>query len=258
MKKKKIIIINLIFTLLLILCHPIFMMNIDASEEAKLTQVVVLSRHNIRAPLSTKGSILDEATPHTWFSWSSEASELSSKGGMLETAMGQYFRKYLESEGLLPSNYQPKDDSIRFYANSMQRTIATANYFRSGFLPVGDIQVETKTEFNTMDPTFHPQFTYLTEDYIKEAEQQMRNLIPDLSEEYALLTDVLDMHDSTAYQNKKIEDFKNDDNTFSFEVNKEPTIKGSLKSATSLADALVLQYYEDPDAKKAAFDHSLT
>ena len=31
----------------------------------KLQQVVVLSRHNIRAPLSTTGSALDLATPHT-------------------------------------------------------------------------------------------------------------------------------------------------------------------------------------------------
>ena len=62
----------------------------------QLKEVVVLSRHNIRAPLSTKGSVLDSATPHTWYEWSSNASELSLRGGLLETAMGQYFRKWLE------------------------------------------------------------------------------------------------------------------------------------------------------------------
>jgi len=63
------------------------------SDEYRLKEVVVLSRHNIRAPLSTKGSALDTATPYTWYAWSSEASELSLRGGMLETSMEQYFRK---------------------------------------------------------------------------------------------------------------------------------------------------------------------
>ena len=34
-------------------------------------------------------------------------------------------------------------------------------------------------------------------------------------------------------------------------------MKGSLKTATSLADGLVLQYYEEPDEKAAAFGHDL-
>ncbi|MBR3103231.1 MAG: hypothetical protein IKH46_05355, partial [Lachnospiraceae bacterium] len=55
-----------------------------------LEQVVVLSRHNIRAPLSGKGSALDTMTPHEWYEWSSAPSELSVRGGTLETGMGQY------------------------------------------------------------------------------------------------------------------------------------------------------------------------
>ena len=35
-----------------------------------LEQVVVLSRHNIRSPLSGGGSVLGMITPHEWFSWS--------------------------------------------------------------------------------------------------------------------------------------------------------------------------------------------
>ena len=33
---------------------------------------------------------------------------------------------------------------------------------------------------------------------------------------------------------------------------------GPIKNATSLADALKLQYYEEPDALKAGFGHELT
>lgn len=47
----------------------------------QLEQVVVLSRHNIRSPLSGSGSVLGSITPHEWFAWSSNPSELSLRGG---------------------------------------------------------------------------------------------------------------------------------------------------------------------------------
>ena len=105
------------------------------SNEYTLDKVVVLSRHNIRSPLSDGSSTLAKVTPHQWFNWTSRASELSLRGGVLETIMGQYFRKWLESETLIPENYIPEDGEVRFYSNSMQRTIATAQYFSSGMLP---------------------------------------------------------------------------------------------------------------------------
>ena len=74
-----------------------------------LEQVVVLSRHNIRSPMSGKGSALDTLTPYEWFSWSSNPSQLSIRGGVLETEMGQYFRKWMESEGLIPENWLPEE-----------------------------------------------------------------------------------------------------------------------------------------------------
>ena len=81
-----------------------------------LKQVVVLSRHNIRAPLSGAGSTLDTMTPYDWFEWSSEASQLSVRGGTLEAEMGQYFRKWLEAEsvcrefcGFLGYQYDPSE-----------------------------------------------------------------------------------------------------------------------------------------------------
>ena len=60
----------------------------------KLEQVVVLSRHSIRSPLSEKGSVLDTMTPHNWIPWSSKASELSLRGGILET--GDAVRREIE------------------------------------------------------------------------------------------------------------------------------------------------------------------
>ena len=108
----------------------------EVPEDYTLQEVVVLSRHNIRAPLSTAGSAVDLATPHEWTEWSSNASELSLRGGTLETEMGQYFRKWLESEEFIPENWRPQGEEVRFYANAKQRTIATAEYFGGG-LPAG-------------------------------------------------------------------------------------------------------------------------
>ena len=230
----------------------------NPSEEYSLKEVVILSRHNIRAPLSGEGSVLAKSTPHTWFNWSSATGELSQRGGTLETEMGQYFRKWVVSEDLMSENYHPEQNEVRFYANAKQRTIATAQYFSSGFLPVADVSIETHQEYDKMDPVFTPQLTFTNDAYRKDAEEEMRKLIPDLSEEYALLTDVIDYHDSEGYKSGELTDFVNGDTELTLEENQEPGMKGSLKNATSIADALVLQYYEDPDEKSAAFGHDLT
>lgn len=57
----------------------------DFKDKYKLKEAVVLSRHNIRSPLSGNGSALGEMTPHKWNEWSSAPSELTSRGGALET-----------------------------------------------------------------------------------------------------------------------------------------------------------------------------
>ena len=90
----------------------------------ELKEVVVMSRHNIRSPLTSGGAAYQRVTPHTWFKWSSPSSQLSLRGGVLETEMGQFFRQWVVSEGLLPDNYRPEGDEVLFYANSRQRTFA--------------------------------------------------------------------------------------------------------------------------------------
>ncbi|MBO5554467.1 MAG: histidine-type phosphatase [Solobacterium sp.] len=230
----------------------------EVPEDYTLQEVVVLSRHNIRAPLSTAGSAVDLATPHEWTEWSSNASELSLRGGTLETEMGQYFRKWLESEEFIPENWRPQGEEVRFYANAKQRTIATAEYFGGGFLPVGNISIETHQEYDKMDPVFTTQLTFVNEAYAKDAEKQMKESLTDLTDEYALLSDVIDYTESKGYQSGELTDFRTDDMEFVLKENAEPGTKGSLRQATSISDALVLQYYEEPDAQKAAFGNDLT
>ncbi|MCR5179030.1 MAG: haloacid dehalogenase-like hydrolase [Lachnospiraceae bacterium] len=227
-----------------------------------LKQAVVLSRHNIRAPLSGAGSALDAITPHKWFEWSAEASQLSVRGGTLETEMGQYFRKWLESEGLFEPNYRPEDGAVRIYANAKQRTIATAQFFAAGLLPVSNIDVEYNAEFDTMDPVFNPVLTYVSAAYVNDALDEIHDMyapvIDDLEEDYELLFDVIDAKDSDDYKNGNFEGFKTDDQEFSLEEGKEPAVSGSLKKACQVSDALVLQYFEESDKEKAAFGHDLS
>ena len=227
-----------------------------------LEQVVVLSRHNIRSPMSGNGSLLDTITPHEWYAWSSNPSELSLRGGVLETEMGQYFRKWLEAEDFFPENYHPKDGEVRIYANSKQRTIATAEYFISGLLPTANIGIEIHGEFDTMDPVFTPQLTFVSPDYNADVEAQIwelyRDTVDGLADNYQLLSDVIDLEESEAWKDGSAAAFRTDDTTIVLEQNKEPGMKGSLKTACSVSDALVLQYYEEGDAVKAAFGHALT
>ena len=227
-----------------------------------LEQAVVLSRHNIRSPLSGNGSVLGDITPHAWFAWSSAPSELSLRGGVLETEMGQYFRKWLEAEGLFPENYRPEEGAVRLYANSKQRTIATAEYFAAGLLPAGKPEIETHMEFDKMDPVFTPQLTFVSPDYAADAEAQIWELYTEtvngLADNYALVSKVIDMEQSPAWKDGSASAFRTDDSALSLELNKEPGVSGSLKTACSVSDALVLQYYEEPDPLKAAFGHALT
>ena len=43
----------------------------DFRAKYELKEVVVMSRHNIRSPLTSGGAAYMRVTPHEWFKWSS-------------------------------------------------------------------------------------------------------------------------------------------------------------------------------------------
>ena len=236
-------------------------------EQYSLKQVVVLSRHNIRSPLSGRSSTLQRITPHKWYQWSSAPSELSLRGGALETMMGQYFRKWLVSEGLMRENEIPAEGTMRFYANSMQRTIATAQYFSSGMLPVANVRIEHHCELGKMDSVFTPQITDDNEDFKALAQQQiaamggekgLAGIGEKMVDNYKALERVLDMEQSAACREGDTCHFRTDDAHVYLIKYREPGMGGSLRLACQAADALVLQYYEEPDAVKAAFGDTIS
>lgn len=223
-------------------------------------EMVILSRHNIRSPISGPGSVVSRITPHAWFDWSSVPGELSLRGGALEVEMGQFFREWLIGEGFIGKNAVPEAGSVRFYANSIQRTRATARAFAAGMFPMADIPVEQHTPLGTMDPVFNPVITKITDSFLAKAHAEieaMGGLDAPVKTNYALLEKVLDMRKAPAAAHDTLS-FSQFPSTIRFEVNKEPIMGGGLKMATSASDALTLQYYEEPDAVKAGFGHRLS
>lgn len=238
-------------------------------DDYQLEEMVILSRHNIRSPLSGNGSALGNLTPHAWFRWTSGPSELSLRGGQLETMMGQYFGQWLESEGVIKdkNTYIPAEGEMRFYANSMKRTIATAQYFSSGMLPVANVTIEHKFAPSKMDPVFHPQLTFMSDAFRTQAMKEisamggqkgLQGINDKVENNYRIIEKALDLKDSPAAKKDGLTKFRSDDLQILLEINKEPAMKGSLKQANSASDAFILQYYEEPDKVKAGFGHKLT
>ena len=227
-----------------------------------LKEVVVMSRHNIRSPLSSGGADYQRVTPHTWFAWTSPSSQLSLRGGVLETEMGQFFRKWVVSEGLLPDNYRPEGDEVLFYANSRQRTFATAKYFSAGFLPFANVEITHKYAEDKMDPVFTPQFTKMNDTYRQKVLSEMLALnggpqawMAAQQPTLDLMEEVLDMTNSPAAKNDSAHFWYNDIQ-FKIEKGDEPKMTGGYTLANSVADALVLQCYETESF--APFGHALT
>ena len=230
----------------------------------ELKEVVVMSRHNIRSPLTSGGAAYKRVTPYEWFKWTSPSSQLSLRGGVNETAMGQFFRQWVVSEGLLPDNYRPKEEEVLFYANSRQRTFSTAKYFSAGFLPFANVEITHKLAEDKMDPVFKPQFTKMNDKYrqqvLDEIEARykggpqawMQSVQPTLT----LMEQIIDMAHSPAALEGDTLHFWYNDTQFKIEKDDEPRMTGGYTLANSVADALVLQCYENESM--TAFGHELS
>lgn len=73
----------------LLLCLPLLMTGTALAEtnDYQLEQVLVMSRHNLRAPLANNGSVLAQSTPKAWPAWETPGGLLTTKGGVLEVYM---------------------------------------------------------------------------------------------------------------------------------------------------------------------------
>ena len=218
-----------------------------AEQNYKLEKVLILSRHNLRAPLVTKDSKLNQITPYDWFDWQVKAGELSMKGALLETAMGQYFRLYYADENFFAENYIPKTNEARFYANSFQRTIATAKYFSAGLFPVANENVEYKFGVNETDPIFlASKNKNFNENYFRRLQDEKaqsggEEILKNKLNDYAKTTaKILDFKNSPYAKKNHLTNFSAED----FKIGDNPYVEGNLRLAMTASDALMMQYYE--------------
>ncbi|NUF27640.1 histidine-type phosphatase [Gilliamella sp. ESL0254] len=211
----------------------------------RLDKVVILSRHGIRTPLQNTLEFLEQATPFKWPTWQHPYGYLTTRGGALEVYFGHYLSQWLENHGIKPSVTMPE---VFVYANSLQRTVATAQFIIAGAYAGYDITVNHKYPIEKMDPIFDPslrddspelkQAVLSDIEETNKAEAIFKNLAP----AYEILSDILDYRHSTLYAQYQCP-LADIPIKLHFKKNEEPALLGALAIGASAVDAFLLQYY---------------
>ena len=216
-------------------------------EQYQLEQIIIISRHGIRTALPETLRFLQTVTPKSWPQWDCKPGYLTTRGGTLESFFGAYFRKWL-----LQQKFDISPDKVFVYANSLQRTVATAHYFTLGAFPGCDITIHHKYPIERMDPIFNPCVRNASSLFKQQVIHDLKHytgssdLIEQLDKKltpaYELLAEILDYRHSKCYQKYQCE-FTKLPTTFDLIINEEPKIRGALAFGTAVVDALTLQYY---------------
>ena len=226
---------------------------IETLDNYTLEQVVVFSRHGLRAPLSSPTSTLGKITPNQWPQWDTPASYLTTRGGVLESYFGHYFSEWLVDNKLLTENTCPSENEVYIYTNSLQRTIATGQYFTVGAFPGCIVPIIHKEKLGTMDPVFFPVISDDNPEFKQAAitsinqtahAKGIEGLNQKLNNTYQDLSNIINYTQSTNCLADKQCDFTDLPTKIIIEKGKEPGITGPLRTGTSIADAFILQYYE--------------
>ena len=211
----------------------------------QLKQVVLLSRHNLRAPVVASGALAN-ATPEAWPRWEVAPGELTTKGGVLEVYMGRYIAQWLRQAQLLPVSGCPQEDDFHAYANSLQRTQATAQFFVAGAFPGCHVAVEQRMPLGTMDPLFNPVIHRDDAAFRARAVSAMQQALStsDLAPALSVVEEITRYPQSAACAGRRDCHLMPADTTFSAEPGREPRASGSLALASGLVDALLMEHYQ--------------
>ena len=214
-----------------------------------LAQVIVLSRHNIRAPLAN-AETLGKITAHKWHDFGVKGGELTAHGAQIEEKMGAYCRLYFQKEELFPVAYQPEARDILFYANAFQRTIATARSFETGMFPDVDVPVRYNGNVNDTDPVFLPG----QGGHRAPFDEKLTEELAALGGESALTQSVAAGVKTAA---AVLDNAENGAGEFKVTVQDGVHFGGNIRPLMTACDALTLQYYELGD-NRASFGHELS
>ncbi|ELC7366642.1 bifunctional glucose-1-phosphatase/inositol phosphatase [Stenotrophomonas maltophilia] len=214
-------------------------------EGDQLEQVVLLSRHNLRAPVVASGALAN-ATPERWPGWEVAAGELTTKGGVLEVYMGRYMGQWLRQAQLLPGSDCPQPSDFHAHANSLQRTQATAQFFVAGAFPGCHVAVEQRMPLGTMDPLFNPVIHRDDAAFRARAVSAMQQALStsDLAPALSVVEEITRYPQSAACAGPRDCHLMPADTTFSAESGREPRASGSLALASGLVDALLMEHYQ--------------
>ena len=232
-------------------------------KDYKLEQVIIASRHNVRAPLQSNINKMNQAVADStiWLDWPNRKGELTPKGAAAERIFGQYYKGWLEEKQFIDSIQN--QEAIYFAASPRQRTVESAKQFANGL----GITVSVVNEGLTSgeDRRFLPLFNDNLEgfDTLKfqiEAKKEMLEILAQkqekLSKAYELLESIVGYNESPRAKESKISHLSPADTCIRFrfyEKNgdskniKEPTAYGDLKAANRISDAMILQFYEGTD-----------
>ncbi|AQS41273.1 MAG: Glucose-1-phosphatase [Candidatus Tokpelaia hoelldobleri] len=227
-----------------------------APQDYQLQQVLIMSRHNLRAPLASRGSVAEQSTPKNWPHWDTPSGHLTTKGGILEVYMGHYMREWLVQQALIKANECPAPDSVYVYANSLQRTVATAQFFTTGAFPECSVPVHHQQKMGTMDPVFNP---VITDDSTQFSQQAIAAMIAkrdmlQLDDSYRLLEQITDYRASPVCKEKQPCSLAETKDSFSAAYQHEPGVSGPLKTGNTLVDTFTLQYYEGFPLEQVAWN----
>jgi 4-phytase/acid phosphatase len=123
----------------------------DASKD-ELRLAIVLTRHGVRAPLSTN-DVMAALASQPWPKWEVGPAIQTPHGNMLIAYMGDYYRSRFLADGLLSGD--PATDGPRVFirADNDQRTIETARIIGKALVQAGEPDVHSLAE-GTIDPLF--------------------------------------------------------------------------------------------------------
>ncbi|WP_392562722.1 bifunctional glucose-1-phosphatase/inositol phosphatase [Orbus sturtevantii] len=251
----------------LLVCLPLLLSMVaeaaDNITNYTLEQVVVFSRHGLRAPLSTPSSSLGKMTPNLWPQWDTQPSYLTTRGGVLEVYFGHYINEWLVANQLLTAEHCPAAGDIYIYANSLQRTIATGQYFSVGAFPGCNVPVVHKEKMGTMDAVFFPVIRDGSDAFKQRAIASINatadkvngidGLNAKLKPAYDDMQKVINYAKSANCQQNQQCDFASQPTEFNIVAGQEPGITGAIRTGTSIADAFILQYYEGSPLNEIAW-----
>ncbi|WP_045729208.1 histidine-type phosphatase [Xanthomonas sp. GPE 39] len=120
----------------------------------QVEQVWMLFRHGVRAPLPGEAAAATLA-PQPWPVWTTPPSLLSAHGRAAVKLSGDYTRQWLLRDAVLPAHGCPAQSTVSVYANTDQRTIASAQILAEALAPGCKLQVGHQAE-GSDDPLFRP------------------------------------------------------------------------------------------------------